>query len=186
MNKNKITIIVILLIALISIIVFSSQSGKTKSLQENEYKDDKAHFSIFLPEKWNVLDSSNATNTSSTLFSNGSSTIVVKRFERTDKVDQAIKFMGEDQFMVFMTDQLAIDIDGYKLISTTTEIIGQDKYFKALGSYTGKGSKKDVNQYSYIRIVPDAYYLIGVDIYNDVPEKDQYIIFKSIETLRLF
>lgn len=185
MNKNKITIIAILLIVLISVLVFFGQSNNTQSLQKMEYKDDKAKFSIYLPEKWTILDSSNATNTSSTLFSNGSSTIVVKRFERTDKVEQAINFMGEDQFMVFMTDQLAADIDGYKLISTTTEIIGQDKYFKALGGYTGKGSKKDVNQYSYIKIVSDAYYLIGVDIYEDIPKKSQNIIFESIKTLKL-
>jgi hypothetical protein len=181
MNTNNKVIVGILIALVLSAIVFKVVREKVFVT----YTDQVSKFSIDLPRDWTLRDKTNSTATTSTQFGNDSMTIVVKRFSRTEITEQALRFMGEDEFMNFLTDQLREDIDGYVVVATSSEMINNISYFTINGSYTGKQSKKEVTQKTYIHINKEAYYIIGIDVYKDIWEKNMGEINKIILTLKL-
>jgi hypothetical protein len=175
-NIKSITIITITVVVLIVLSVFNTQRTHTDIISK---------YSIQLPWGWDVIRDVHATTTSDILFGDGESTIAVKRFDRTEPVENAINFMGKDEFMVFLSDQLKLDIEGYNIISTSTVKIG-DKEFYALDSkYVGRTTQKDVTSKAYIILTDSSYYILGVDVYSESWDKKKDAIIKSINTFKL-
>jgi hypothetical protein len=178
MNK-KILITAILLVLAIAISIYV-KSNKTTS-----YSDTASTYTISAPKDWVMLDSSNATTTSNLALSNGSSTITVKRFDRTERVEEAIRFMGKDEFYVFLTDQIKSEIDGYQLVSTSTVKINNLDFYKAQATYVGKKTQKEVTQYAYFILGDTAYYIIGIDVYTEILDKSIVDINRIVNTFTL-
>lgn len=175
-NIKPIIVVVATVLILVVASVFNSQ---------RTHVDEISKYSIQLPWGWSVTNEVHATTTSDTLFGDGESTIVVKRFDRTEKVENAINFMGKGEFMVFLTDQLKADINGYTVVSTSTVKIGDKEYYKLDSKYNGRTSQKEVVSNAYIILTDSSYYIIGTDVYLESWDKKKGDIIKSINTFKL-
>ncbi|MES3031555.1 MAG: hypothetical protein V4697_04065 [Patescibacteria group bacterium] len=159
---------------------------KVSLLDATPYINNDFKFSLFLPKGWKQTASSPSTAPkSTTVFSNGSSTIVVKKFPRTLESAKAISFMGENEFKKFIADGLREEISGYQVIATSTVNIQGREYYKVIGSYTGKQSQKQVTQHVYVGLTEESYYVIGVDVYNELWAVNKDAISASLSTLKL-
>lgn len=178
---NKKTIIII--ISIIAVFVVSSVFIKRN--ENSSYADKESNFTIELPSSWNLINRSVTINGSNTLFSNGSSTIVIKKFNRTDKVEEAIRFMGKDEFYVFLSDQVMSEIDGYKVLATSTVMINNLPFYAVDANYVGKNTQKEVSQKLYIVLGEKSYYIIGVDVYTELVPKFENEINKIINSFKI-
>jgi hypothetical protein len=178
MKKNIITVfIIIVALVIVGLVKFINTS--------RVYNDATDNFSVELPRSWKVVDSLYSTTTTNVQFSNGSSTIAIKRFDRTESVERAIAFMGEKEFLVFLIDQLREDIKGYEVVATSTIQIGSFNFLKVSGKYIGQKTQKEVIQNAYIILNTKDYYIIGVDVYTDVWVNEQDSIFKIINSFKV-
>lgn len=154
-------------------------------LQAQAYTDKDAQFSINLPKGWKILTNTYQASTSNVLFGNGSSTIIVKRYERTDKVEQALENLKTvKEFYAFIMLGIEEDIQGYTTVATSTATIGGLSAYRVTGSYVGPQSKKQVTQYAYVVLTDKNYYLIGADMYADRWSVDKDAVLASIATLK--
>lgn len=157
---------------------------KTSLLQGTPYTDASSKFSIYLPLQWSLKAKSNSTSTSDSVFSNGASTMTVKRFPRTDQVEQVVSSRGSDAFLSIVADNLKTEISGYSVTATSSVVINGQKYYKVSGKYVGQSSKKEVIQYIYLALSKDAYYLVGFDIYSDAWAQAKDALLESVSTFR--
>lgn len=158
---------------------------KVSLLESKPYINNDSKFSLYLPKGWKLLDKSSSETESNDFFTNGSSTLVVKRYIRGEASEKAIAFMGEEEFHAFLADQLKEDIKGYAPVSTSTVMINGVKYYKVIGGYTGGGTKKPVTHYAYITVLKDSYYIIGADVYTELWATTKDSLLGSISTLKL-
>jgi hypothetical protein len=179
MNKKTIIIIISLIAAFAIGFMLVNKDSITS------YTDKESNFTIELPSSWNIVNRDVSVNGSNSLFSNGSSTITIKKFNRTDKVEQAIKFMGKDEFNIFLSDQVMSEIDGYKIQATSTVIINNLPFYAVNANYVGKNTQKDVTQKLYIVLNEKSYYIIGVDVYTELMSKFENEIDKIINSFKI-
>lgn len=176
--KKYIIIAVVVIIAALLVVRFNTRG--------EVYSDNTSNFSIVLDNGWKLLDKGNSSTTSSTLFGNGSSTIVVKKFDRTDSVNQAISFMGNQEFGNFLAEQIKMDIGNqYEITATSSIMINGISFLEVDAKYIAPKTKKEVTQKTYITINDKAYYIIGTDIYTDILNQNLGQIEKIINTFKL-
>lgn len=197
--NNKISTLVILLVVIVATSLVLGfvrpadeilQGGSV--IQVNSYIDNNSKFKINLPIGWTVQDVASSTSSSNTWFhdvskeeTRGAMTLVIGRFERTSSMDKSIKEFGEAGFVEEMSKQVRSGINQYSVISTSTIMINEVPYYLTVGSYVGGKTNKKVIQYTYLTLTDSAYYLIGIDTYEEIWEKNKEIIFESVSTLKL-
>ncbi len=167
--KKYIIIVIIAIAAVLLIVRFNTQD-----------------FSIVLGDGWKLVEKSNSSTTSNTLYSNGSSTIVIKQYKRTESVNQAINFMGNQEFGNFLADQIKMDIGNqYEITSTSSIMINGVNFLEVDAKYIAPKTKKEVTQKTYIVIGDKAYYIIGTDIYTEILNQNLGQIETIINTFKL-
>lgn len=158
------------------------------------YVDTAAQFSIQLPRNWVVRDSVYATTTSTVRFSasqksrgvgDDSVRIVVTRFEKTPAVSIAMKEYLEEGFLQQIVNDVKLGLNKYTETSNGTTTIQGVLYHRIVGSYVGIQSQKRVIQELYITLTPEAYYLVGVDVYADLWDENKRSVLDAINTLTL-
>jgi hypothetical protein len=198
MNKKILISIVLVVIAVI--VIFSlglvrpvdEVLQSDSIIQTNSYIDNNSRFQINLPVGWTVADFATSTSSSNTWFHNiskeetrGSMTLVIGRFERTSSMEESIKGFGEVGFIEKMAKQMSSGINQYSVISTSTIMINGVSYYQTVGSYVGGKSDKKAVQYTYLTLTKDSYYLVGIDTYEEIWDKNKKAILESISTLKL-
>jgi hypothetical protein len=198
MNKKILISVVLLVIVVIGIFGLGLVQPVDKVLQSdsvlktNSYIDNNSRFQINLPPDWTVADVSTTTTSSNTWFHNvsneetrSSMTLVIGRFERTSGMEESIKEFGDAGFIEKMAKQMQSGINQYSAVSTSTVVINGISYYQTVGSYVGGKSNKKAVQYTYLTLTDSAYYLVGVDTYDEIWEKNKEAILESISTLKL-
>lgn len=157
-----------------------------------EYVDSVSGYSIILPEKWIVKESDISTSTSNTWFydssdlrTDNSIRMSVSKFQRTDKMNEVISNFGTSTFVEAIVNGLRSDSNLYSTVSTSSIRSNGKEFYQTISKYTGSKSKKEVIQYIHLILIGKAYYLIGVDSYTDVWEKNKEKLLNSVQTFKL-
>lgn len=154
-------------------------------VQPVPYIDKIARFSLNLPNGWSESDKKVSSTTSNIWFKNASSSIVLTRHIRTAETEKNISNLGPGGLIDGIVNSIVSGLNQYNLVSTKSMSINGVPYRQVISTYVGVKSKKQATQYLYVTLAKDAYYLIGIDVYSDVWEKEKDAIMQSINTLKL-
>jgi hypothetical protein len=153
-------------------------------LQAERYIDENTKFSIYLPENWTKTRTDYGSSTSQVWFKNGSSTILVSRFQKTTVMDSMIERLGSEGFLKNMTDLMASSTNLKDQTYSKVSLNGVE-FLKMTGTYTGKITKRPATQYIYVALTPDAYYRIGADAYTDTWTEQGTAIRQSVASFKI-
>jgi hypothetical protein len=193
-KKKLVAVVVIILILIAAVVIFknSSRNIVNSNIEEIAYVNDASKFSINLPKGWTKIDESVTASSTDTWFGNQSATqeergssIVIRRFEREDRMNEIISQLGSDFFLDALANNMVSGINKYALVATSTENINGRTYRVYKGTYEGLGSSRQATQYIYLNLRDDAYYMIGIDIYTDALPKLEAPIMESIKTFKV-
>lgn len=154
-------------------------------VQPVPYVDQTAKFSLNLPKGWSENDKKISSTTSNTWFAGASSTMVVTRHARTAETEALLTKLGPGGLIDTIVNNIVSGLNQYNLVSTKSMSVNGVPYRQVISTYVGVKSKKQATQYLYVTLAKDAYYLIGIDVYSDVWEKNKDAIMQSVNTLKL-
>lgn len=161
---------------------------KPQILQDDPYVNRDAKFAVFLPKGWAVQDAATSSTASNTWFydaaleGDAEVTYFIGKFQRDAKMDLTVGTNGSDGFLDLIAKGIADDLNQYALISTTTVMIKGVKFQKYISTYVGAKSGKKANQYKYLALTDKAYYVIGIDAYEEVWSANKDKLMASVST----
>lgn len=157
----------------------------TSLLQQSLYTDIDSRFSIHLPSGWSLSGKENSTTTITSRFSNASSTMFVSKYPRSKEIEGVIEKLGPGGLLDIIVNNIASGLNQYKLISTQSTNINGTTYRQVISTYVGIKTKKQITQYIYLTLQKDSYYLIGIDVYSDIWDKNKEPILESMNSFKL-
>ncbi len=191
-KKVKMALYSFIVIAIAGMLIFLFLIDIDDVKQNSIYTDQLGYFSLELPSGWKEVDSIYGTTTETVLFSGSGvneqdvgTRITVNKYERTKKVDNAIKIYTEEGFSQLIANDVKFGLNEYKELSNATTSIQGRMFYVIKGTYVGIKSRREVTQYLYITHTSDSYYLIGIDVYSDLWAANEDEVLRSIDTFKL-